>query len=202
MVVVLGTLLAGARFPGYSHARQYISELGARGAPDGEWVTYGMFLPAGLLLTAFAWHASRVLPRSGGMLTGLAGVALYAFGYVASVPFRCEFGCRPDEPDLAQMLHSLAGGISYLCGAVGLLILGLSALRWPRARSLAAAGLAGGALSLLVFAGLSEDFEYAGIAQRLIEGSMLGWIALCARYVGQRPAAMPAVPLAASSGRR
>jgi len=184
-VVVLGTLLAGMRFPGYSHARQYISELGARGAPDGVWVTWGMFLPAGLLLTAFAWQASRRLPCSVGARMGLAGVALYAFGYLASVPFRCAAGCRADVADLQQALHNLVGGISYLCGAMGLIVLGIAARRWPQARGLVVAGIGGGVLSLFAFGGLSQDFAYAGFAQRLIEGSMLLWIGLCARYLGR-----------------
>lgn len=187
-IVVAGTLLAGAAFPDYSHARQYISELGAHGAPHGGLVTYGMFLPAGIAITAFAWQASRVLPRSPGMLAGMLGVALYAFGYLNSVPFRCDFGCRPDEPSTAQVLHTLVGGLSYLAGAIALLVLGFTARRWPRAGVLAATGIAGGILSLLAFPALSEDFAFAGLAQRLVEASMLGWILLCARYLG-RPAA-------------
>ena len=44
-VVVLG----GAMQPGYSHVADYISELGAVGAPHGQAISVAGFLPIGFL---------------------------------------------------------------------------------------------------------------------------------------------------------
>lgn len=197
-VVVVGTLAAAAAFPGYDHARQYISELGARGAPHGAVVSYGMFLPAGLLLVAFAGLAIRALPRAWLTRAGMLGVAAYACGYLVAVPFPCDPGCRPEQPSLSQLIHSTAGGISYLLGAAGLVLLGIAARRWPGATHLCVFGIAGGVLSLAALTGLSPGFPLAGVAQRLIEGSMLGWISLCALYL-RRPHGLRAASSRAGS---
>lgn len=185
--VIALTVIGGAAFPGYSHASQYISELGARGAPLGGWVTFAGFLPAGVLLVTFAIAATRALPRSRWTLLAMIGVGLYGFGYLNSVPFRCDFGCRPEQPSLSQQLHNLGGLIGYLGGALGLLIIALQARRWPDARLPATVAAVGGVVSLVALAGLDPNFAYAGLAQRLIEASMLGWISVTALYLRGHP---------------
>lgn len=49
LVIVTGTAIT----PGYSHIRNYISELGASGAAYGELVSWIGFLPVGVLLAIF-----------------------------------------------------------------------------------------------------------------------------------------------------
>lgn len=70
LVVVLLTILGGASFPNYSHASQFISELGASAAPNGRIISLAGFLPAGALIIAFAIFACRSLPRSGANTIG------------------------------------------------------------------------------------------------------------------------------------
>jgi hypothetical membrane protein len=52
VVMALTVVVAGALTPGYSHVSQYISELGARGAPQEWGVRLAGFLPSGILLLA------------------------------------------------------------------------------------------------------------------------------------------------------
>jgi len=67
-------LIAGAAFEGYDHSAQYISELGAAGAPHGWQVSWLGFLPVGVLICAFAWFALRSAPRSVLAALGFIGV--------------------------------------------------------------------------------------------------------------------------------
>jgi hypothetical protein len=71
--VILLIVLGGAAFPGYSHTSQFISELGATGAPHEKLVRFAGFLPAGVLLCLFVIGAFKVLPRSHLTALGLAG---------------------------------------------------------------------------------------------------------------------------------
>jgi len=109
MSIVLLTLIGGAAFPGYSHASQFISELGARGAPHAQLVNFGGFLPAGVLVCAFAVLAWTALRRSAGTTIDLVGIALFGFGYLVAVYFPCEAGCRPAEPSFSQLIHNAMG---------------------------------------------------------------------------------------------
>lgn len=201
-VVLLFTVIGGAAFPGYSHARQYISELGAWGAPHGDLVTYAGFLPAGILLVVFAISAHRALPRSRWTALAMLGIGVFAFGYLTSVPFRCDYGCRPEEPSTSQILHNLGGLIGYLSGPLALLVVAVQASRWPRARFLQWFSGVAGVVSLIAISGLDPEFAYAGVSQRIIESCVLGWIVACSLYLRAHPALRangPARPVGATT---
>lgn len=184
LAVVLLTLIGGANFPNYSHASQFISELGADGAPNARLINLGGFLPAGIFIMAFAFFAWRSLPRSGATAFGMAGLSLFALGYLVAAFFPCVGDCRPVEPTPSQAVHNLFGLAGYLFAAPSLFALGWQARRWPKARHLAPVGFVGSGFALLGLLFLSPDFKYVGIAQRILEGSVLLWIMACARYLG------------------
>lgn len=184
VVVVLMTAIGGAYFPNYSHASQFISELGADGAPNAGLINFGGFLPAGLLIIGFAFFAWRSLPRSAVTTFAMVGLVLFAVGYLVAVIFPCEPGCRPAVPTLSQAIHNLFGLAGYLFAPLSLFLLGWRARRWQRATHLSALGFLGAGCALLGLLFLSPDFKYVGIAQRILEGSVLGWIMACALYLG------------------
>ncbi len=183
LAVFLVTVLGGANFPNYSHASQFISELGASGAPNARIINLAGFLPAGLLISAFTFFAWRSLPRSRATTLGMLGLALFAIGYIAAAFFPCEPGCRPAQPSLSQAMHNLLGLAGYLTAPLSLLVLGWAARRWSKAAYLSTLGFIGGGLALLSLLFLSPDFRYAGVAQRVLEGSVLGWVVVCALYI-------------------
>ncbi len=84
-VAALATIAApfvfGAMFPGYSHVRDYISELGAAGAPHATAVNLFTFLPTGLLFIVATFSLKGVLPRSSAVTVGLALVSLVGVSY-------------------------------------------------------------------------------------------------------------------------
>jgi hypothetical membrane protein len=55
-------VLGGATYPGYDHLAQFISELGATGAPFGDVVSYLGFFPVGVLISAFSDRLYRHFP--------------------------------------------------------------------------------------------------------------------------------------------
>jgi hypothetical protein len=85
-------VLCGSLRPGYSHAAQYISELGERGGPTELLMRYAGFVPAGILHVLFAGSlyealkGDRLAPASALLL------ALNGLGRVAAGMFPCEAG--------------------------------------------------------------------------------------------------------------
>lgn len=174
----------GAKFPGYNHATQYISELGANGAPHGPVVSWAGFLPAGLLVIAFAIFAWSAAPKSVWSAAGFFGVIVFAVGYAGSAFFPCDYGCRPEAPSFSQQMHYLVGLPGYFAAPLTLALLGVAARSWPQARHLTILGFVCATSALLALVFLSPDFAYLGVAQRALEASVLIWIVACALYLG------------------
>lgn len=189
VVVLLLTVLGGALTPGYSHVAQYISELGARGAPL-EWpVRFAGFLPAGLLMLAFCVHAWRTLPRSWRVTLCLLGLALYALGYLVAVVFPCDLGCRPAEPSLSQLIHNFAGLLGYLFAPLLLLAMAREARRWKGAQRLVLPGYFAALLAFVGLLTLTPESPWAGLSQRAIEAAVLSWFSLLGVYLARGPVA-------------
>ncbi|MGP1275341.1 MAG: DUF998 domain-containing protein, partial [Caulobacterales bacterium] len=147
----LGVMVAGqAGYPGYDQAGQFISELGAVGAPTHPWAGLAGFIPIGILQCLFCLTAALAAPRSAVAALGFVLLAGYGAGAIAGGIFPCDAGsnCMPAEPSLSQLLHNALGGGGYLAGIAGLAVLGAAALRWPGGRWLGLAGFAACAVAL------------------------------------------------------
>ena len=186
--VFLLTVLGGASFPGYSHTSQFISELGATGAPHATLVRFGGFLPASVFLCLFVVGAFKVLPRSNLTTVGLGGIAVFALGYMAAVFFPCDPGCRPLQPSVSQMMHNIFGLVGYLLAPLFLFLLGWKARNWPGGSHLRMSAFVAAVFSLAGLLALDPESAYVGIAQRTIEASVLIWILIFAWYVNSRSA--------------
>lgn len=170
----LAVLIGAGAYPGYSHARQYISELGATGAPNGALVSLGGFLPIGVLLMFFCGLAARLEPRGALRALGFAALSIFALSYVGAAFVRCDLGCPSQPTTPSQMLHNLFGLAGYLFGPVGLMLLGVSARGWPSGRWLSPLAFICGAVALAGF--LAMTGEMRGLVQRGVEGAMGAWI--------------------------
>lgn len=186
VILVLMVVIAGAGTPGYSHVSQFVSEPGARGAPQEWGVRFAGFLPVGVLLLGFCVTAFVVLPRSIGATLGLLGLALYAAGYLVAAAFPCDPGCRPADPSPSQLIHNAGGFIGYLLAPAFLFALARTARTWPGAASLVVVGYVAAAGALVGLFTLAPDSPTVGLSQRLLEASVLGWAAWCGRYLARR----------------
>lgn len=167
-------LLGGAMTPEYNHVSQFISELGARGAALEYPVRFAGFLPAGVFMCLFAVGAYRILPRSATLSFALLGIFLYAAGYIAAGFFPCDFGCRPEQPSVSQLLHNAFGMVGYLLAPAFLAAVGLAARNWPNGRGLMWLSHGCAVAALLGLMAFSPESGFVGIAQRVIETSV--WV--------------------------
>lgn len=174
--IVFGAWIGGMAYPGYDHTSQFISELGAIDSPFGETFSRLGFLPAGILLCAFAFLAWRASPKSVLATLGFIGVALFYFGYVGAGFYQCDAGCRPDEPSHSQIMHNMSGLLGYFLAPATLVFLGLAARKWPNPGVLPILGYVGATLALLSLALFSPSFAFVGLVQRVLEAAMLIWV--------------------------
>ncbi len=176
-------VVGGAAFPEYSHASQFISELGATDAPHEMWVRFAGFLPVGILSCIYLMGAFKRLPRSKFTTLGLAGIFVYALGYFAAVVFPCDPGCRPAEPSLSQGLHNLFGLVGYLVSPVFLFLFGLESRNWPNRGHLPLTAFVCAAAAALGLLTLDPASPWVGVSQRLVEAAVWIWIVFSAKYL-------------------
>ncbi|MFP2907793.1 DUF998 domain-containing protein [Pyxidicoccus sp. 3LFB2] len=180
------TLAGGLAYPGYDHLRQYISELGATGADTGQAVSLA-FMASGTLLAAFWLMCARLFPKSPLLTVGFGLSALNGLGLFFGGVFRCDFECSLASPSKAAMLHELLGGLGYLAGLVGLLVIGLAMRSRPAGRGLFSVALVCGVPAFMASLLIDPAFEFHGAAQRVLELALGVWTVAVALSV-RRPA--------------
>lgn len=179
-VLVVAVVWGGAVYPGYDHARQFMSELGAAGTLTGPAVNRWGYIPNGVLNTAFCLVAAWVLRHSALALVGCLLLAGNGLGMLGAGVYPCDFECSRSDQSPTAVLHDLSGGLGYLCGILGV---GLASLwTWnSQARWLGLLGAAVLIISLVGFNAVVVEVEFKGLYQRMMEAALaafmlaLGW---------------------------
>ena len=195
LILAAATVAGGLAYPGYDHLRQYISELGATGAPTGEAVSLA-FMASGVLLTAF-WVICAVLFRDSRLaVLGFALSALNGLGLFFGGVFQCDFECSLASPSTEAVLHDVFGGLGYLAGIAGVLVVGLAWRNRSDRRRLFRLSLLCGVPAAMAIWLIHPGFEWYGAAQRVVELALAIWTVAVALEV-RRPQAANRPPRAA-----
>ena len=120
---VAAFLYSGSLRPEYSHYRQYVSELAARGTPTQHFMQVTGFVIPGLLIAGFGYFLGiRALCP---WLVVIAASFLIVSGIAKAVAgvFPLDPCCTSAPPSTAQEIHNVAGGVYYFT-------LGMAALMW------------------------------------------------------------------------
>lgn len=174
LILAAATVAGGMAYPGYDHLRQYISELGATGAPTGDAVSLA-FMASGGLLTAF-WLICAILFRDSRLaVLGFGLSALNGLGLFFGGVFQCDFECSLAAPSPEAVLHDVLGGLGYLCGVIGVLVVGLAWRNRPDRRGLFRLSLLCGVSAAMTVWLIHPGFEWYGAAQRVLELALAIW---------------------------
>ena len=176
VLALLAPVLFGAHVDGYSWRRQYISELGAQGAPDGALVS-GLFVVIGLLVLAFVAAALPSVRRWRLAAVGLGGMAGVGVSYAVSGVARCEAGCPEPGTTTAQDVHNLAGFAGYGIALLGMVLFAVALRKVSTWRPVA---VGGGVLALVAIAassGTAAGVTDRSMWQRIVELCVFAWIA-------------------------
>jgi hypothetical protein len=137
LVFILAVLAAGAMQPGYDQLKNFVSELGATGAPAAAIINFGGFLVYGMLMMAFAWAVHRGMRADDGGWLGPTVLALYGLAYVGVALAPCDPGCQAAAPSLHHRLHLLLGEVVLLTAVLSPFILYSRMVKDPEWQSLA-----------------------------------------------------------------
>ena len=187
----LPPIVFGLRWPDYRASRDFISELGAVGAPDAGTVNVSFLVAGVLLVVACLAMARRTAGGRCAVALGLLSCVGWSYVMAAFVP--CDAGC-PAEGSATQMLHNAVGGLAYLAGAVGLLLAAGGRTGDAGGPTWLAIGTGIVALASLIGMGAPELADVRGAMQRLGEAAIFTWLLVEARAAergGSRAIARP-----------
>jgi hypothetical membrane protein len=172
-------IYCGAVRPGFSHYRQYISELGERTSSTEFIMRYAGFVPTGLMHMAFALFLACVFRGQRIATLGALLIAVNGAARIAAGMFPCEAGCATPQVLLSQQIHSWAATVGFLAFIAAAFVWGWWFRRDQRLRSLSAYTLLSACLALLfaVLTSASEASRVAvGLYERLSSGLLSLWL--------------------------
>jgi len=176
LMVLVGTVYFASVRSEYRHTGNTISELGERGAARARLVSFGLFLPVGLLVWLALWLAHRGGPeRTNSVL--LLAMSCLGTGYVVSAFFPCDPGA-PLFGSWRTQVHNAAGFLDYGGTGIGFLLAARAFARRKAFLPTAASGAAG-VLVLLCLALLCLESmrPLRGAVQRVAE--LIQFVGLC-----------------------
>lgn len=185
---LVASILGGFQFDNYSHISQYISESYAIDTPYGKTLRYFGFIPSGILITIFAFSAYKKFPQSKLIKIGFYGVGLfYGLATIIVGIFPCDKGCNKEfiDPSISQVIHNLTGFLTYIFVPISILMIGIGLRQWKTHFDVSKIAIFC-AINCFLFIGIlfSQKFtDYAGLLQRIIEGTFIFWIIVCSLFI-------------------
>lgn len=174
------TLFCASLRPDYNHISQFISELGATDTPNATFMNFAGFIPSGLMIVAFGVSLMLMLPKYRLSLIGSVLIIVFGFGMVVVGNFSCDIGC-PRVGSLENNIHDQISGPIFLCGIMGILLLGISFRKIATLRGLWIFSVVSGLLALSFVVALINSIEvytYTGMWQRLLLFTIFLWLAI------------------------
>ncbi|NNE39280.1 MAG: DUF998 domain-containing protein [Marinicaulis sp.] len=160
----------------YRWTGQYLSELGATGAPHAGIMNNFGFLPAGVLWAAALFLLIR---RVGGGATFVAGALLLmgtSISYIGAYFFPCDLGC-PIEGSEKQFMHNTLGLVGYLTAPFGFVLVASQFFRSRQSNLGALSALAAVLVSLgFLMMASAVDASLKGAWQRLADFTLFFWL--------------------------
>jgi len=188
---VFTTVIAGLYYPTYNHFSQFISELYAVDAPNADLIRFFGFLPSGILFIIFAVLVNKMTPKSRFKSMGLLGIIVgYGLVTIICAIYNCDAGCNPKfiNPSFSQIIHNLMGMITYLIVPFSILLIAIASTKWKNSLQFSLVSFLISAISFafVVVLNLNLDSPCKGLIQRIIEGSILFWIAYGSFYFSNK----------------
>ena len=180
ILFTLTTLICASLRSDYRHVDDVISELGATGTPNAEFMNWIGFILSGLLIAAFGLSLTLLLPkqflaRTASVLIILFGVGLTAVGF-----FSCDEGC-PRDGSLENNIHDQISGPIFLCTILGCLTLGFVFKRLTDWRTLWLYSIWSAILSfcfLIALINSLDSYSFTGVLQRLLLLTLFLWFGI------------------------
>lgn len=169
-------IINGALTPGYSHLSDFISTLGAVGAPYASIQTINFAVLGGSILAVslgiHSWFDTRRRPQVGTVLMGAFGVGVILAGV---------FPENPTAPEsTVNILHNLVSTFAFVTGIVGISLISRrigTDDRWPSYPYELTWTVVVVLVTFVVFMySVFTESAYVGFTQRVFIGVMTLWV--------------------------
>jgi len=176
--IVLVTV--GFLHPGYNHARQLISELGAVGAPNAMIMNLAGFSLLGILTIAFSFGLYLNMKDGISSKIGLAFLVVSGVGQIAVGFFPCDPGCV--NVSFTGIMHVVSARILWIGMVIAQFAIAQPFRNDPKWERYWGYTLATGLVTLII--GIMLGFVviegWTGALQRVFNGVRLLWIEIIA----------------------
>lgn len=188
LLAILVPLVGSLFVQDYSHSKQYISELGAVGTEWGSTISFGGFLPIGVLVIFFIISSAPIVKPMGSAKIGYYLLLFVGLSYLIAAFAPCDIGC-PAEGSLRQSIHNSLGVFEYILGGVGLILFARSYTNSNYKTHHKYLHLGAGLLVLISFFAMAyPDFSvWRGFFQRVAEFCLFGSLIVIWRASSQEP---------------
>ena len=180
----VASILGGFQFDSYNPISQYISETMAVNTPYGKVLRFFGYVPSGVLLTIFSFAAINKFPAAKLTKIGFWGLGIfYGIATIVVGLFPCDKGCNKEfvDPSISQIIHNSTGLLTYIFVPISIIIIGISLRQLTKYHRLSKIAIVCGMICILFIGLLLSDpsTNYAGLFQRIIEGTFIIWIISC-----------------------
>ena len=184
VVFAILILLVGSLRPEYSHLVNFVSELGAIGAPNAIFQRIN-FLLVGILIMVFAFGLHRGIANRKGSFIGPLLVGIFGFSAVLSGVFSADL-IQPES--FSNNMHMLASGIGSTAALIGFFVISDSLEKDPLWKSYRYFSIIIAVVAILVSmvgGGLLGALGLPGLSQRLYMAVLFLWIEVMAIHLFQ-----------------
>ena len=181
IMFVLGIVIAGTQYDGYSHIEQEISQLGGVESTY-PWIQNLNFYLFSLATIGFTFALHRAI--GGGKGSVIGPILIGVFG-LSSAGFNSIFPCDAlcEGITASGKLHLITGVSGFLSMIIGLIVISRRMTRLDEWKTYSRYTLASGILAIILFLAIgatssSEDLALDGLMQRLFVTPFLLWLFL------------------------
>jgi len=184
----IASIIGGFQFDNYNPLSQYISETYAIDTPYGKTLRFFGYIPSGILLTIFAFFGLKKFPKSNLIKWGFSGIGVfYGIATVIAGIFPCDKGCNKEliDPSVSQLIHNMTGILTYIFVPLSIIAIGVGLRKLKTNIDLSRISIYCGLNCIVFIVILLSDplTQYAGLYQRIIEGTFIIWIIVCSFFI-------------------
>jgi hypothetical membrane protein len=190
IIFVLGIIIAGVNYGGYSHISQEISQLGGVGS-EYPWIQNLNFYLLSLSVIGFTFALHRAVGGGKGSIIGPILIGVFGFssaGLNSVLP--CDTLC--EGITASGKLHLITGVLGFLLMAIGLIVFSRRMTKVADWKTYSRYTLASGILAFILFiaagaAGGDEADGIDGLMQRIFIANYLIWLFVTGLKIVRNP---------------
>lgn len=124
----LMVIINGFIYPGYSHINQFISELGAMGAPLAFIINYAGIIPFGIGIALHSFYVYKSGPSNKSRFTTLTFLATSGLLFIVAGFYNCDARCSFEDISTEGLIHNIAAMFAFLLAVLAMISFGIGIL--------------------------------------------------------------------------